>query len=390
MNYSNVFKALKATRSRNEKIEILRQADDFTQQVLELTYNPFKHYFINKIPKYNPIADTDLRTLEQTDFLQLTFELHTRKVSGNNALEQVKIFLKNLAPEDAEIFKNILKKDQRCGIGASTINKAIPGLIPEFGAMLAKKYDPSRYQSGLMMSLKYDGLRAIFKDGNLYTRNGHKITGAQHLTNIIPNNWSLDGELMIPDLHFQESSGLIRSDDNIPSAEYHVFDIPESTMEFTRRYRLYQDCLARLNHPQIHVVKHVKVKSEEHIQAQFQKALDVGYEGLVIKPANHKYSAKRSWSWMKLKAEHSEDLPVVGFFEGEGKYVGMLGGLIVQRKNGVLVRVGSGFSDSERSNIWQDQDSFINQIIEVAYHEITPDESLRHPVFKNFRWDKVN
>ena len=193
---------------------------------------------------------------------------------------------------------------------------------------------------------------------------------------------------MIPDMHFQESSGLLRNDELTPTAEYHVFDIPESDMPFTRRYQLYQDCIAQLNHPQIKIVKHIKVKSEQHIQDTFVKALNGGYEGLVIKPENHKYSTKRSWSWMKLKAEHSEDLPVIGFFEGEGKYVGQLGGVIVERQNGVNVRVGSGFSDAERSNIWQDQYSFINQIIEVKYHEETPDGSLRHPVYKGFRWDK--
>ena len=134
-------------------------------------------------------------------------------------------------------------------------------------------------------------------------------------------------------------------------------------------------------------VKHVSIKSLDHISSTFDKAIDAGYEGLVIKTNNHKYQTKRSWDWMKLKIQNDEDLPVTGMFEGTGKYAGMLGGLIVTRANGVDVRVGSGFSDAERLSIWDDCDTQ-SKIIEVAYHEETPDGSLRHPIFKGFRFDK--
>ncbi len=388
MNYLDVFDALKATRSRNEKIEILGQADKDALDILYYTYNPFKHYFINKIPKYNAIADMGLQSLEERDYRQILFELSIRELTGDHAIEQVKIFLKGLNKRDAEIFKNILKKDQRCGIGTSTINKAIPGLIPEFGAMLAKKWDPSRYTSNLMMSIKFDGVRAIFKEGSLFTRNGHKILGVEHITDLSPPSWSLDGELLIEGMHFQESSGLIRSDDPTPQAVYYVFDIPESTMTFFKRYSLYSDCISKVASPFINTVKHVFVKNLDHINKTFQDILTAGYEGLVIKPKDHKYKTSRSWDWMKLKAEHSEDLPVVDEFQGDGKYVGMLGGFIVERKNGVLVRVGSGFSDAERTKYWNNLKTYKGKLIKVTYHEITLDGSLRHPTFKGFRWDK--
>jgi len=265
---------------------------------------------------------------------------------------------------------------------------AIPGLLSDYGCMLAKKYDESRYQDDLWMSLKLDGLRARFIDGKFFTRNGHEIKGMGHLENIIPASWRFDGELKDPSIHFQETSGDIRSFAAAPNTELFVFDNPISDIPFYNRYKTYTDMVDQLNHNQIHAVKHVPVKSPKHLIDTFEKSLNAGYEGLVIKPKNHLYVPKRNWSWMKLKNEETEDVPIVGFYEGEGKYEGMLGGFIIERKNGVNVRVGSGFSDNQRKIIWLDKELFLSEIIELAYHEETPSGSVRHPVFKKFRGDK--
>ena len=388
MNYLNVFKELKATKSRNKKIEILQQADQDTQDILIAAYDPFTHYFINKVPKYTPYTGGISSRVTHPGIKDLLFSLSQRKITGNNAKGIAQDFLNTLYEEDAEIFKNILRKDLRCGIGVATINAAIPGLISDFGCMLAKKYTDDRYEEGLLMSLKLDGLRARFMGGEFYTRNGHKILGMEHLTKVIPAIWEFDAELKDPNIHFQETSGDIRSFAAAPETEMFVIDAPFSDMPFYNRYELYKHAVKNLDHNKIHAVKHVPVKSREHIQSTFEKSLVAGYEGLVVKPKNHLYVPKRSWGWMKLKAERSEDLPIVGFFEGQGKYEGQLGGIIVERENGVNVRVGSGFSDAERESIWHAQSTYTNTIVEIAYHEETPDKSLRHPIFKRFRGDK--
>lgn len=62
----------------------------------------------------------------------------------------------------------------------------------------------------------------------------------------------------------------------------------------------------------------------------------------------------------------------------------MIGKLVVDF-NGVLVGVGSGLSDEIRA---LDPEELIGRMCEVSYHEVTPDLSLRHPVFECFRDDK--
>jgi DNA ligase-1 len=385
VNYLDVFRKLKETRSRTRKIDILRQADSVTKSILVATYDPFTHYFINKVPAYKPVEGRTYAITSITTTILLK-ALASRTISGNKARFEVSFAMSSMYKEDAEIFACILRKDLRCGIGVTTINAAIPGLISDFGCMLARKYDESRYQNDLWMSLKLDGLRARFENGNFFTRNGHKIQGMEHLIKLIPKDWMFDAELKDPNIHFQKTSGNIRSFDAAPETEMFVIDIPRDA-PFHTRYSAYQEGVRQINHPQIHAVKHVPVKSHQHILDTFEKSLNAGYEGLVIKPKNHIYVPKRSWDWMKLKNEKTEDVPIVDFFEGTGKYCDMLGGVIIERKNGVHVRVGSGFSDDQRFAIWNDKENYRLAVIEMKYHEETPSGSVRHPVFSQFRGD---
>ena len=85
------------------------------------------------------------------------------------------------------------------------------------------------------------------------------------------------------------------------------------------------------------------------------------------------------------------DLEVVGFEEGTGRNEGRLGAILVKYKNNI-VKVGSGFSDELRKEIWHDQNSWLGRTIVVKYFEETSNQnggiSLRFPVFVDWRDDK--
>ena len=83
------------------------------------------------------------------------------------------------------------------------------------------------------------------------------------------------------------------------------------------------------------------------------------------------------------------DLRVVDVVEGDGRLKGTLGALVVEFK-GNTVNVGSGYSDRQRTEIWNNREDIIGRIIEVKYKEITKDkntglESLQFPVFVQIR-----
>jgi DNA ligase-1 len=96
---------------------------------------------------------------------------------------------------------------------------------------------------------------------------------------------------------------------------------------------------------------------------------------------------------MKVKKMNTLDLEIVGYEEGSGRLAGTLGAIHVRYKNGNIVKVGSGFSDELRALIWLEPSDFVGKIVEIQYFEETTNAdggiSLRFPVFKDFRPDKL-
>ena len=94
-------------------------------------------------------------------------------------------------------------------------------------------------------------------------------------------------------------------------------------------------------------------------QVKFQqmnkRALDEGYEGLMIKPIKEGYKCKRSHAWLKIKPFIEVTLEVVALEEGTGKNEGLLGALVVEGEDDgkfFKLNVGSGLTDENREQIW--------------------------------------
>ena len=104
------------------------------------------------------------------------------------------------------------------------------------------------------------------------------------------------------------------------------------------------------------------------------------------------YKFNRCWDIMKVKKFNSLDLLVTDIEEGSGRLAGTLGAIHARYKEGNTVKVGSGFSDELRRQIWNHDIMIVGQIVEIQYFEETTNAdggiSLRFPVFKDFRPDK--
>ena len=393
MQVVDVIEKLAQASGPTAKIQILqRNESPALRHALYHAYDPFLKFNIAKLPWRGKGKLSYEEAMPDLDAL-----FHAlAKGHGDTGLKQyTQKCIESLRPRDGELLKNVIKKDLRAGISAKTINKAYPGFITEFGVMLAKQYEHKRWDSRLMGSVKLDGIRCQVIEGELYTRNGIRIVGAPHIEDQLSEFSNLDGELLIPGEDFQTSSGRIRSSDPIPTAQLFLFDVIDTEQPFILRYEhLLQRAKERdwstvLAKPTtVNVLKHRTFVSEAEMLDAFGKVLMKGYEGLVLKTPDHMYQYKRSADWLKVKNVLSEDLPVIGLFEGEGKYAGMLGGVYVQRENGKQCAVGSGFSDTQRSLFWKDPATIMGKTVEVKYHEVTPDGDLRHARFKSVRIDK--
>jgi ATP-dependent DNA ligase len=65
----------------------------------------------------------------------------------------------------------------------------------------------------------------------------------------------------------------------------------------------------------------------------------------------------------------------------------MLGAFLLESANGRKVKVGTGFTDKQRTEFWNNRDTYKGKIVEVSAQEISK-HSLRFPSFVKMREDK--
>jgi len=392
--YKSVLRKVSSARGIKAKQRALKEADEFTRDLIRWSCDKTMPFYVRKF--YVKGSGAETLSNYRVNLKILLEASNSREITGKSQLSVLKAFGHDLHPEEAKIFCGVLNKNLTLGLGAVSINQVFPGLIPVFAFMRAKPYESKRLVPNSFMSLKLDGLRGMFRDGSLYSSGGRKFKGLDHITSQLDSHYELEGELLIPGLSFYESSGKIRSTGVTPEAEFHVFDCANlGNMAFTGRYFDILATEAQFWPSSVQLLKHVTVLNDEHVQRNFAKALDAGYEGLVVKAPNAPYEAKRTFSWMKLKAVDPEEVTIIGFLEGEGKFSGTLGSVVAKRSNGVEVQVG-GFSDHIRNHIWENRDLWLDEIMEIMFHEETPEGSLRHPRYNHsrdvklhrHRWDK--
>lgn len=410
MQVYQVLEQIAATSSRNEKISILEQNDsEILRDVLHQTYNPFITFGVNKVLDVVPMS---IHTLESmwSDIKEVLNDLALRRVTGNLALEVVAGVMESLTPEDAEVFRNILRKDQRCGLADKTINKVYKKLIPTFELMLASQQKNSKVKFPCGIEIKYDGLRcAAIYDGQsvqFLSRAGKPFDTLDFLSDDVIEYLDnkpgmLDGELMGDDFN-STVSGVKRkgSNESTESVKFYVYDqltieeFREQKCSRTRseRYDWLQErgtALKLDKSSRIQVVQALEVHSIEESEVLFHQFMKDGHEGAILKDWDGVYEFKRVRTISKMKPSETADCPIIGFDEGAGKYEGMLGAFVVEFE-GKECRVGTGLSDEQRVEFWNRKSELVDQLIEVAYMERTESiseagGSMRHPVFKGFR-----
>lgn len=328
--------------------------------------------------------------------------------------------------EDTDLRKYLMKiltKRMNIGIGAKLINKAVgKELIPDPSLMLATDdHETIEKWERIYCEEKYDGVRiiALCKGGEIsyFTRAFNeldsscfpKITGdlKRGLTDSgLSGDWFFDGELT--DLNRKSVSGKVtqilrgKVDSKIESGMlFNVFDFEEaSTLERgigvldynTRRHTL-ENVLKHL--PETSPVKLAKLwelDNASEVTLVYKEIVKLGGEGVICKD-NGVYECKRSKSWVKFKEVSDCDLEITGWYPGEGKREGFIGGFICTDSSKTLkVKIGSGFTDSDLKDLSSNPDSLIGKIAAVQYNVAITDKhgnrSLFLPRFIEVRNDK--
>lgn len=392
------------TSSTKDKVSVIKRYknDVMFNRVCHYALNPFYAFNIREI-KPSPIVVRKPTTMGIFNFLDT---LRTQR----GATDEDRKMLSRLSSIDAatvEVVNRILKKDLRCGASAKLFNKA--GMtIPQHEVCLCiddyekfKKH--AKTVDNACWSLKLDGVRVwaiIQPNGEIkyVSRNGKEYPNFSLFDEEI---WTLrnrlikqhdrkesevvilDGEVISKEKDFQKQMQNVRRLKGADSSkfQFHIFDHVITYQDFRKRYDILDMCVCDFEF--LHLVEHTCIETFDEVWSLLDDVASRGEEGLIVKTWDDGYEFKRTNAWCKLKKFHTEDLPVIGWEHGEGKYKDVLGVLIVDR-NGVEVKVGSGFSDKQRKLFMTETPT----MIEVKYQEVTKDGSLRFPTFLCEREDK--
>jgi DNA ligase-1 len=324
-------------------------------------------------------------------------------------------FIDRQSEEDKEFYSQMVTKKYRLGADAKLVNKCIPGLIPTFDVMLGTSIEKVKLKGDerIFISQKLNGTRCAFVGDKCMTRQGKEYIGLQHiiedLQELVGTNMFVDGELVYKNKEglsdseaFQKGTGIAMSKDEDKSdlklIVFDMFPLDEfwnGQSKETYSERLFNYLLPLRNKVTSNHFENVSVVPmfyNGHDHAEIWNWLDYAenndMEGVIIN-LDTPYECKRSKNLIKVKKFYTYDLEVVGVEEGDGRNKGTLGALVVKYKNNT-VNVGSGFTDEERKNFWENREDIIGRVIEVKYKEITTDkktglESLQFPVFCGLR-----
>ena len=413
---------MKLDNSRNYKISVLTKwkNNEIVKAYLNFIFNPFVRTGISA-KKFERAMSMDAPG--RVSPWELMQYLQQHNTGTDEDLAVVAACDTALGPSYRDLLRAVVCKDLSIGIDAKTINKVIPGFIPEFACMLAERYfeQPEKLEGHeFAITTKLDGFRLIvFKnvDGSIecYSRVGQPVEGLVEIEAdlaALPCNTALDGELTITNYFdmpskdaYKAASKIIRLKGDTPKRglTYRVFDcmtVDEfKTQSCIKPYverRAMLDSFPKMNHVEVLPVLYAGNDTSK-ITEWLDKITAEGGEGCMLNLLEAPYIWGRTWNLMKVKKMNDIDLAVIDFEEGSGRLAGTLGALIVRYKNNSVVRVGSGFSDEQRKEIWESQQKYLGAICTVQYFETTVattgvnagQESLRFPVFRDFRFDKT-
>lgn len=417
-----IINQIKATSSRNEKEAILKQYKDNEdlRYILDVVYNPYIILGIKdkKLKKMIDRAD-GFKNKFGDDFKALIEYLKQNNTGRDYDVRLAAEFLRTTFDEELyDFYWEVITKDLKIGVTAKSINKAFgEQFIPQFDVMLAHNYfdEEDSVKGEFFITLKVDGHRlvAIKENGavKFFTRKGQPMEGLVDIAEEIkqlPDGYVYDGELLLKndkglnsaDL-YRETTQVARKDGVKKNLEFYIFDLlPVDEFKVGQSKKVYRDRRAELEKlfegRDFQWVKKLPVlyrgSDKEMALKILNEVTEKRFEGVMLNQANYYYTSSRTKGLLKLKKFKDADLKIVGFEEGEGKFKGTLGKIIVEYKNN-SVGVGSGFDDATRAEIWNNKEKYLGKIAKIKYFEESKNSktgkvSLRFPIFQEIRWDK--
>ncbi len=219
--------------------------------------------------------------------------------------------------------------------------------------LLAQIYSQGVDVKQYLVREKLDGVRAIWDGKQLKSRKGNVINAPAWFVKDLPST-PLDGELWLARGQFDALSGAVRKDVALDTEwrgiSYQIFELPDASGTYEARAERIMHIINTANLPHLKAVAQFRVKNETELNIKLKQIVANGGEGLMLHRADAEYITGRSDVLLKLKLLHDAEATVVAHIKGKGKYLGLLGALLVQTPEGIRFKLGTGFSDAQSAN----------------------------------------
>lgn len=222
---------------------------------------------------------------------------------------------------------------------AGKVDKIIEGgIFPMLAHTIEKRGKDLKYPA--YVQPKLDGHRciAICKNGKvtLWSRSRKPITGVPHIIKALEmiggfagENFMLDGELYNHEYHnnFEELTHFIRQQKPAVGHEvvqYHIYDLPieEDYHERFMRLKTFFLNIPPVMGASLKFVETVYVGSKDEMMKTYNRFVEEGYEGAIVRNAMGLYKNKRSSDLLKVKQFQDAEFKIVDVIEGKGKLAG--------------------------------------------------------------------
>ena len=285
----------------------------------------------------------------------------------------------------------------------------------KFKPLLACEVPLEQVRLPVYVSTKLDGIRCVIIDGVAYSRSLKPIRN-KYIQSIIGNEKynGFDGELVVGNIYdkdvFQKTTSGVMSEQGEPNFVFYVFD------DFTHPNLPYSERADKTRYKVDTLTDHIKflgqklVDSKERIEFLLETEQVVGGEGLILRSPNGKYKYGRSTPKeqlsIKLKFFEQDEFEVIGFNErmhnanevttNELGYtersshkdnmipMNTLGSLILKYGDDSF-QMGTGFTDEQRQEIWDNRDKYLGKLASVRYMSVGLKDKPRVPSFVGWR-----
>jgi bifunctional non-homologous end joining protein LigD len=358
--------------------------------------------------------------------------------SDHNVLLEDRSVLSGLTIEDLKAGRLPQRGDTLMLVPANASGARKAAAPRQLSPMLPTLTDRAFSNPNWLFEPKLDGYRVIatVEDGvvRLSSRRGLDCTNeypwlVEALRRQPYRDVIFDGEIVALDPQGRPSFQLLqnRGSEPRPSLLYYAFDVLYRDgydlrgVTLEQRKELLQSSL--IPNDRIRIVE----TFPEDGLGLFEAVRRTGIEGIVAKRRDSRYDpGKRSDSWLKIKATHSDEFVIGGYTVGSGARASTFGSLVLgYYKDGAskltyVGHAGSGFDDRTLKSVYQrlqalrtDECPFDSEVptfgmwrrpgkvdgpiswvkpdlvAQVKYAEITSDGILRAPVFLGIREDKA-